>query len=81
MKGIVIELHLVVSGSAAGPCPANSASWPRRTAEEISAAHVVSASLVVQVVMMLEIGAMAFEPDDVARIDAVLGDVGPDEAA
>lgn len=80
MKGSVIELHLVVRGVAA-PCPANSASWPRRTAAEIAAAHGVPASLVVQVALGLGIGALAFEPDDVARIEAALGDGGPDEAA
>ncbi len=80
MKRIVIELHIVVPG--ARPRPANTASWPRRTAAEIAVAHGVPTSVVVQVALGLGIGALAFEPDEVARIEAVLGEgEPPDEAA
>ncbi len=79
MKRIVIELHIVVRRAGLGP--ANTASWPRRTAAEIAVAHGVPTSVVVQVALGLGIGALAFEPDEVARIEAVLGERGPDEAA
>lgn len=80
MKGKVIELRLVVRGGAA-PRPANSAKWPRRTAAKIAAEHGLPTSVVVRVALGLGIGALAFEPDEVARIEVALGAGGPDEAA
>lgn len=80
MKRVIIELHVVVRGC--GRAPANTPSLPRRTAGEIAAAHGVPASEVVRVALALGIGALAFESDEVARIEEVLGeDGGPDEAA
>lgn len=80
MKRVIIELQVVVRRR--GDTPANTPALPRRTASEIAAAHGLPASEVVRVALALGIGALAFEPDEVARIEEVLGqDGGPDKAA
>ena len=81
MRRVIIELHVVLRGRA-GCEPANTPVVQRRTASEIAAAHGVPASEVVRVALALGIGALAFEPEEVARIEEVLAeDGGPDEAA
>lgn len=81
MRRIVIELHIVVHLRGRSVEPANTTRWPRVTAAEIAAAYGLPASEVVRVALGLGIGALAFEPDEVARIEAILGEGGPDGAA
>ena len=82
MKRVIIELHVVLHGARAGVEPANTSAAPRTTAGEIAAAHGLATSEVVRVALALGIGALAFEADEVARIEEVLGEGGgPDEAA
>lgn len=81
MKRVIIELQVVV-WERGGVGPANTPVVSRSTAGEIAEAHGVPASEVVRVALALGIGALAYEPDEVARIEEVLRqDGGPDEAA
>jgi hypothetical protein len=73
VKRIVIELHIVV-GEAAEARPPSSAAWPRPTAADIAAAHGVPTSVGVQVALGLGIGPLAFEPEEAAHLEVVLGE-------